>query len=234
VPADLLAAALAALAGAGTGLVGPRVIAALREPEVGAVGAAPPTFAELAATRLLRWRLAVAGAALGFLVGWEVGWTPGLAPWTVLTAVCLLLGYVDARTRLLPTQLIAPSYWVVTILVLGAAALDRNVGEARGAVLGWLAMGGFYFLLWRLGPGLGYGDVRLSGLLALCLGFLGWEVLLTGLYSGFLLGGVASAILLLTKRANLKTRVPFGPFMMLGALVGLVWGHSLSGWYLAR
>ena len=64
-------------------------------------------------------------------------------------------------------------------------------------MLGWLVMGGFYFVMWRLGPpGLGYGDVRLSGLLALCLGFLGWGPLLTGLYSGFLLGGAASAALL--------------------------------------
>ena len=46
--------------------------------------------------------------------------------------------------------------------------------------------------------------------------------------------GVASAILLVAKRASLKTQLPFGPYMMLGALVGLVWGESLSGWYTSR
>ena len=57
---------------------------------------------------------------------------------------------------------------------------------------------------------------------------------MTGLYSGFLLGGVSSLVLVLARRVNLKTQIPFGPFMMLGALVGLVWGQSLSGWYLPR
>ena len=231
---DLLAALLSALVGAGAGLAGPWVIARLREPAVEAPGPPRPSFVELAATRHLRWRLAAAGTAIGFLVGWQVGWTPALAAWDVLIAGGLLLGYVDARTRLLPTQLIAPSYWAIVVLLAAAAILDGSFSEARGAFLGWLAMGGFYYLLWRLGPGLGYGDVRLSGVLALCLGFLGWEVLLTGLYAGFLLGGVASAVLVLLRRANLKTQLPFGPFMMLGALVGLVWGHSLSGWYASR
>jgi leader peptidase (prepilin peptidase)/N-methyltransferase len=178
--------------------------------------------------------LAAVGGALGFLVGWQVGWTPALAAWAALSASCLVLGYVDARTRLLPTQLIAPSYWVIIVLLLGAAVIDGSFAEVKGAFLGWVVMGGFYYVLWRLGPGLGYGDVRLSGLLALCLGFLGWGQLVTGLYSGFLLAGVASAILLVAKRASLKTQLPFGPYMMLGALAGLVWGQSLSGWYTSR
>lgn len=230
----LLAAALTALVGAAAGLVAPRVITRLREPEVEIGGPPRPTFVELAAGRRLGSRLAVVGAPVGFLVGWQVGWTPALAAWAYLTAVCLVLGYVDVRTRLLPTQLIAPSYGVIAALLVVAAVLDGSVGEIWGAVLGWAAMGGFYYLMWRLGPGLGYGDVRLSGLLALCLGFLGWGRLVTGLYSGFLLGGVASAILVMTRRASLKTQLPFGPYMMLGALVGLVWGHELSGWYVAR
>ncbi len=231
---DLLAAALTALVGVGAGLSGPWVIARLREPEVEAPGPPRPAFVELAATPHLGWRLAAVGAPLGFLVGWQVGWTPALAAWSVLTAVCLLLGYIDARTRLLPTQLIAPTYWVVIVLLIAAAVADGSFSELRGAFIGWVAMGGFYYLLWRLGPGLGYGDVRLSGLLALCLGFLSWQVLVTGLYAGFLLGGLASAMLVIFKRASLKTALPFGPYMMLGALVGLIWGDALSGWYGAR
>jgi leader peptidase (prepilin peptidase) / N-methyltransferase len=231
---DLLAAALTALVGVASGLLGPRVIAGLREPESEAPGPPRPRFVELAATAHLRWRLAAVGGPLGFLVGWQVGWTSALAAWAFLTAVCLLLGYVDARTRLLPTQLIAPSYWVIIVLLLAAALVDQSFGEARGAFLGWLVMGGFYVVLWRLGPGLGYGDVRLSGLLALCLGFLGWEQLITGLYAGFLLGGVGSGVLVLARRANRKTQLPFGPYMMLGTLVALVWGHALSGWYTSR
>jgi leader peptidase (prepilin peptidase) / N-methyltransferase len=232
---DLLAAALTALAGGGAGLLAPRVIARLRDPEAEAPGPSRPSYLDVAATPHLAPRLALVGAATGFLVGWQVGWTPALAAWAYLTAVCLLLGYVDARTRLLPTQLIAPSYWVIVVLLLAAGIADRSPGDVWRGFLGWVFMGGFYFVMWRLGPrGLGYGDVRLSGLLALCLGFLGWGVLVTGLYSGFLLGGVSSLVLVLARRVNLKTQIPFGPYMMLGTLVGLVWGHSLSDWYLSR
>jgi len=231
---DLLAAVLTALVGVGAGTLGPRVIARLREPEAEESGLLRPTFVEVAATPRLAPKLALAGGLTGFVVGWQVGWTPALAAWAALTASCLVLGYVDARTRLLPTQLIAPSYWVIVVLLVAAAVADGSVGEVGRAFLGWLVMGGFYFMMWHFGPGLGYGDVRLSGLLAVCLGFLGWGELVTGLYSGFLLGGVSSLVLVLARRVNLKTQIPFGPFMMLGALVGLVWGQSLSGWYLPR
>ncbi len=179
--------------------------------------------------------LAAVGAVLGAVVGWGVGWTPMLAAWAYLTALCVVLGYVDARTRLLPTQLIAPSYAVIGVLVGAAGLADGSLGLPERALLGWLVMGGFYFLMWQLAPGsLGYGDVRLSGLLALCLGPLGWSQLVTGLYAGFLLGGITSGALVLARRASRKTHIPFGPFMMLGAVVGVVLGSSLGRWYALR
>ena len=231
---DLLAIALTAVAGLLAGLVSPRVIGWLREPE----GDHPwerPSFPALAATAHLARDLAILGACLGGVVGWRVGWTPILGVWVYLTCVCLILGYVDARTRLLPTQLIAPSYLVVGILIAAAALGDWSLVGVKHAALGWLVMGGFYFVMWRVGPpGLGYGDVRLSGLLALCLGYLGWGPLVTGLYSGFLIGALGSAVLLVLRRVSLKTHVPFGPYMMLGAVAGLIWGNAFGHWYASR
>lgn len=232
---DLLAVVLTALVGAGAGLMSPRVIGWLREPEFEAEGPPRPLFADLARGTNLARNMAVVGALTGALVGWQLGWTPVLAAWAYLTAVCLVLGYVDLRTRLLPTQLIGPSYVVVVVLLVAAALGDRSLDNLWHAVLGWVAMGGFYFVMWRVGPrGLGYGDVRLSGVLALCLGYLGWGALVTGLYAGFLLGGVGSLVLVLARRISLKTHVPFGPYMMAGTLVGLVWGSSFGSWYTTR
>jgi leader peptidase (prepilin peptidase) / N-methyltransferase len=226
---------VAAGVGIVSGVLSPRLIGRLREPEKEAPGPPRPTFRQLAETPRLAAELAAIGAAAGLLVGWQVGWTPVLAVWGYLTGVCLLLGYVDARTRLLPTQLIAPSYGVVVVLILAAGVADGSAYGVWHALLGWCAMGGVYYLMWRLGPrGLGYGDVRLSGLLALPLGYLGWGPLVTGLYAGFLLGGLGSLSLVVARRVNLKTQIPFGPYMMLGALVGLVWGTSFSDWYLTR
>ena len=90
--------------------------------------------------------------------------------------------------------------------------------------LGFLVAYGSFFLLWWIHPrGLGYGDVRLSGVLGLALGYLGWGELVTGLYAGFLLGGVGGGLLTMLKVLG-RRAFPFGPFMVLGALAGVVWG----------
>jgi leader peptidase (prepilin peptidase)/N-methyltransferase len=232
---DQLAIVVTAISGGVAGVLAPAVIRRLREPEVEAPGPARPTLRELADTPHLVPYLATVGALTGALVGWQVGWTPVLGAWAYLNGVCLILGYIDGRTRLLLTQLIAPSYAVVAVLLVAAALGDWRFGGIEHAVLGWAVMGGFYFLMWRVGPpGLGYGDVRLSGLLALCLGYLGWAELLTGLYSGFVLGGLGSLVLVLLRRVTMKTHIPFGPYMMAGALAGLTWGGAFATWYASR
>lgn len=231
----LLAATLAAGSGATAGSAAPWVIGRLREPAVEPFGTERPSLREVAATPRLAPALALVGAALGAVVGWRVGWTPVLAAVVYLTCVCLVLGYVDARTRLLPTQLIAPSYVVIGILVALAGLVQGDLGAVEEAALGWLVMGGFYVVMWLVAPrSLGYGDVRLSGLLALCLGYLGWSQLVTGLYAGFLIAGVASAFLLVSRRINRRASIPFGPYMMVGALAGVLFGPALSHWYTSR
>src|SRR4051794_39473070 len=109
--------ALTALTGVVAGVLSPALIRWLREPEVEAPGPPRPSLLEVAATPRLARNLAVLGALTGVVVGWRVGWTPVLPAWIYLNAVCLILGYVDARTRLLVTQLIAPSYAIVGVLL---------------------------------------------------------------------------------------------------------------------
>ena len=82
-------------------------------------------------------------------------------------------------------------------------------------------------MLWFIYPrGLGFGDVRLAGVLGIGLGWLGWGPLLVGLYAGFLLGGVIGGVLALFHLVDRKG-VPFGPFMLLGAVAGVVWGEPI-------
>jgi leader peptidase (prepilin peptidase)/N-methyltransferase len=142
-----------------------------------------------------------------------------------------VLGYIDWQTRLLPTRIIAPSYAVLVVLLAVAVTIERDLDPALRSVYGWLAFGGFYLLLWFVYPrGLGYGDVRLSGLLGLALGYLGWGPVLTGMYAGFLIGGVGGGLLAAFRLFDRK-HFPFGPFMLIGALVGLVWGQAFADWY---
>ena len=81
----------------------------------------------------------------------------------------------------------------------------------------------FYFVL-RLvyPPGMGFGDVKLAGVLGLYLGYLGWPHVFAGTFAAFLLGGLWSIGLLALRRGTLKSAIPFGPFMLAGAAAAMV------------
>lgn len=188
-------------------------------------------YADIAVAPGLRWRAAVWTAVVAGLVGARVGWHPALALALYLAPVGVALAVIDWRTRLLPTKVIAPSYLVVGVLAMLAAVLDGDRHALVTAALGWLVAGGTFFVLWFVYPrGMGYGDVRLSGVLGIALGYLGWPELLTGVYAGFLLGGVGGLLLSLLRLVDRKA-YPFGPFMLVGAVVGVLAGPYVAALY---
>jgi leader peptidase (prepilin peptidase)/N-methyltransferase len=248
----LVPAVAAAAVGLGTGAGVPELIARIPEPDpleaavtepadatVEAPGDAPrdepeepkELYVDLAAAPGLRWKAALATAVVSGLAAARVGWTPALAFVLFLSPIGVTLAVVDWRTRLLPTKVIAPSYVVVALLAALCALADGDPHRLLRAGLGWLVAGGTFFLLWFVYPrGMGYGDVRLSGLLGISLGYLGWPELLTGVYAGFLVGGVGGLLLSLLRIVDRKA-YPFGPFMLVGGLVGVLAGPYVGAWY---
>jgi leader peptidase (prepilin peptidase) / N-methyltransferase len=248
----LVPAAVAAAAGLVTGAGVPELIARIPEPDpleaavtepadatVEVPGDAPrdepeepkELYVDLAAAPGLRSRAALATAVVSGLAAARVGWAPALAFVLFLSPVGVALAVVDWRTRLLPTKVIAPSYIVVALLAALCALADGDPHRLLRAGLGWLVAGGTFFLLWFVYPrGMGYGDVRLSGLLGISLGYLGWPELLTGVYAGFLVGGVGGLLLSLLRIVDRKA-YPFGPFMLVGGLVGVLAGPYVGAWY---
>jgi leader peptidase (prepilin peptidase)/N-methyltransferase len=161
-----------------------------------------------------------------------------VAFWLVLAA-CLYfvvaavrLTVVDVRHHLLPNRIVFPSYAVGGTLLPAAALASAGgaeavVGDLPGTVVQVVAGAGilwvFYFVL-RLvyPPGMGFGDVKLAGVLGLYLGYLGWGHLFAGTFLAFLLGGLWSLGLLATRRGTLKSAIPFGPFMLGGAAAAML------------
>jgi len=82
--------------------------------------------------------------------------------------------------------------------------------------------------------GLGLGDVKLAAPLGLHLAWLGWGQLVLGAFLGFLLGGLVGVALILMRRAGLRSMLPFGPSMLVAALLTVVWGEPLVDAYLGR
>ncbi len=221
------AACCAAAAAAGGSLV-PRWLRRLREP--GEPAADKPTYASLAATpHLGRWCALTAGVFAGS-VGAVLGLEASLPVWVYLSVVGVALGFVDWRTRLLPYDIVAPSYPVVATLLLAAALAGREWESLLRAAIAWVATFAVFYTLNLISEaGMGFGDVRLSGVLAMALGWLGWGQLLVGIYAGFLLGAVVGGLLALIRVVDRKS-YPFGPFLLLGTWVGVVSGPVTGSW----
>lgn len=213
------------------GLLVPGLVRRIPEPVADPAEPAeePPKehYADIAGLRGLAAKSALASAAAGALVGAEVGLDWPLLFLLPLVPICVALAVVDWRTRLLPTKVIAPTYLLTVVLVLVCFAVTRDTDDLVRAGLGWLVCGGSFFLLWFVHPrGLGYGDVRLAGVLGIALGYLGWGELLVGLYAGFFLGGVGGGLLSLLRIVE-RRAFPFGPFMLVGALAGVLVGDPV-------
>ncbi|MEU0381520.1 A24 family peptidase [Streptomyces cyaneofuscatus] len=150
---------------------------------------------------------------------------PELAAWLLLAPPAVLLATVDRRVHRLPDPLTLPLAAAAVLLLGGAALLPGHAGSWASGLLGGLVLGGFYLLLFLINPnGMGFGDVKLALALGVALGWYGWEVLFLGGFAGFLFGAAYGLGLVLLRRAGRRTGIPFGPFMIAGALVGVLLG----------
>ncbi|MFE3515030.1 prepilin peptidase [Streptomyces sp. NPDC059166] len=153
------------------------------------------------------------------------GTRPEAAAWLLLAPVAVLLAAIDRRVHRLPDTLTLPLAGATALLLGAAALLPEHGGSWTSALLGGVALGGFYFLLFLINPnGMGFGDVKLALALGVALGWYGWEMLFAGGFAGFLLGALYGAGLMLMRRAGRRTGIPFGPFMVAGTFVGLLFG----------
>ncbi len=164
---------------------------------------------------------AAAAAAGGALAGAAAGWTAGLPAFVALGLLSAVLAVVDVRTHRLPDRLTGTAAALTAALLLAAVALGPpTLADAGRAGLGaGAALAGLGALRLAAPTGLGFGDVKLGGVLGLALGWLGWSAVFLGLAAGFVLGAVAALALLAVGRAGLRTAVPFGPSLIAGALL---------------
>lgn len=181
-------------------------------------------------------------AALAFLPpgAGSTGPRPGVAAalellaYLYLAAISVALAVIDADVRRLPDSIVLPAYGVGVVL-LGTVDLLR--GDAAPAALAAAGAGLSFLLYLALAlvkrGGMGFGDVKLAGVLGLFLGHSGLPALLVGTVAGFFLGGVFGAVLLVSRRSTRSTAIPFGPWMLAGAWIGLLFGPPIAATYLA-
>ncbi|WP_432199106.1 prepilin peptidase [Streptomyces sp. bgisy027] len=162
------------------------------------------------------------------LLAVAVGPRPELVVWLLLAPAAVLLAIIDFAVHRLPDVLTLPLAAAVLLLLVVAAVLPGSAGSWRSAVLGSFVLGACFFVFFLLSRGFGFGDVKLALVVGAVLGWYGWAIVLAGTFAGFVFGALYGIGLVLAGRADRGSPVPFGPFLLAGAVAGVLLGSEVS------
>jgi leader peptidase (prepilin peptidase)/N-methyltransferase len=155
-----------------------------------------------------------------------------LPAYLYLAAVGTALAVIDLDCRRLPNAIVLPSYPVVAILLTLSAAWQHDWWALARAAIGAAALLAFFFALAFAHPaGMGFGDVKLAGILGGVLGYLSWSALVIGTFASFLLGALVGIAVIASRHGGRKTAIPFGPFMIAGVLVAIFAAAPIAQFY---
>ena len=173
-----------------------------------------------------------ATGALFALAGWRFADRPMLlAAYLLFAAIAVALALIDLDVRRLPNAIVLPAYPILAVLLGVAADGDALMRAVAGALL----LFGFFFTVALAAPGaMGFGDVKLAGVVGGMSAYLSWGAFLTAAFGGFVLGAVAAAALMAGGRAGRRSAVPFGPFMLVAAWASILGASGLGDVYLQR
>lgn len=150
----------------------------------------------------------------------------------VLASAGVALFVIDLEHYRLPNAIVLPLY-PVTVVGLAVDGLATGQWPVVPALIGagaWLVVIGGLWLV-SGGRGMGFGDVKLAPVLGATLGWVAVSAAVVALFAAFALGAVVGIVLLVTRRAGRRSALPFGPFLLLGALIGLVAGPTVAAAY---
>jgi leader peptidase (prepilin peptidase) / N-methyltransferase len=159
--------------------------------------------------------------------------TPALPAYLYLVAAGVALAAIDLDHHRLPDKIVLPSYAVVAVLLTVASASTHDWWALARAGIGTTAQFAFYLAIVLAYPaGMGFGDVKLAGVLGGLLAYLSWSALAVGAFAGFALGAVVGVAAMTVRRADRKTAIPFGPFMIAGAVLAIFVATPIADAYL--
>ncbi|ETX00364.1 MAG: hypothetical protein ETSY1_11485 [Candidatus Entotheonella factor] len=144
---------------------------------------------------------------------------------TLLATSLLIVSFIDLAYRIIPDVITLPGI----IVGLLASTLATSVGISS-ALLGVVIGGGLFLLIAIISRGgMGGGDIKLTAMIG---AFLGWQGVFVTIFLAALSGAVSGLFLMVVKKKGRKDALPFGPFLAIGALLALLWGHEIVHWYL--
>lgn len=169
--------------------------------------------------------LLFAATAAHFGLSWA------LPAYLFFAAISVVLTVIDLDTMRLPDAIVLRAYPIAA--ALGTLTLGDYGTEALvRAGVGGLALAAIYFAIWFTTGAMGYGDVKLAGLVGGYAAWLGWGHLVVAGFGAFLLGGIVGIGLMIAGRAGRRTAIPFGPYMLGATWIAVFFGESLISAYL--
>lgn len=139
----------------------------------------------------------------------------------VALALSAALAVVDSRRHRLPNRLVLPLYPIGLAYAAARSLQEGSAAPLLGGAIAAAVLFAAHGLLYAGGGGLGGGDVKLAGALGLLTGAHGWEAPVLATALAFVGGGAFALALIATRRADRRTRIAFGPFMLAGAWAAL-------------
>jgi len=166
----------------------------------------------------------IAAGAAAVLMAWRFGPTPVAIAAMAFVWALLALTFIDLDTQLLPDDITLPLLWLGLLVNAFGAFVDLRsavFGAAGGYLILWLVYWGFRLLAKK--EGMGYGDFKLLAALG---AWTGWQVLPFIVLVSAGVGAVVGGLLLWRAKGGVDTRIPFGPYLALGGLAGLLVGRQ--------
>ena len=179
-------------------------------------------------------------AAISTALFVKYGITIPFIAFVFLMTILIAIFFIDIDHRIIPDELVIAGVIGGTALLVynGFKPLTEVFGDARWwtPVAGFFSGSGFLLLVALLGlliyktdDAMGMGDVKLMAPIGL---FLGWKLCLTALFISVVLAGISSLVLILFRIKKKKDTIPFGPFIVTGTFVTIMWGWELINWYI--
>ncbi len=179
-------------------------------------------------------------AVLFAFLYWKYGLTWELAIVAIYCCLLIVLLVTDLEYNLLPNKILYPGIAIALLIAIAGSIFGfRLEGVSGPSALPWIAnaaIGGAigFVLLFILAlvyrGGMGGGDIKLAGFIGLVTAF---PLVFLALFLAAVSGGLAAAVLMLTKSKSRKDTIPFGPFLALATMVTLFWGSDFLKWLLS-
>ncbi len=167
--------------------------------------------------------VAAAAGATTAAVGVRLGWSLALPAFVASAVVGMVLAVIDVRQRRLPYVFTVPMYALCLICFGAESILTGDYSPlVRSALAGAATFAGFLLLALMFAGQLGLGDVVLTGWLAMCLGWLGWDRVALGLLAGLILQALVGAVSRARDGPGPRRTLPMGPALVAGWLVGIM------------